>query len=257
MTTTTTTSNKLVCTECRHENETERVYCHGCGARLSKPTPALGAKSDEAKTIEARAHLRRMMDNRGVKVRQWVTNITKLLLGSCIAAVLIQMFLPPDLPSAGGKDLVLGPQIGLELENALFQHRGTQLTYREDQVNSYLATVLKRKKATLLDKPMLDFERGIAQFGEGSFRMTLERSCFGLPIYTSGFYRANMQDGKIGAANIGGAIGRMPIHPQLMQYAGFLISDAWKAMEQDRKQVEKFVAIEFHPQTVVLTAPTH
>ena len=249
-----TTITKLICPECRYENEAERVYCHGCGARLSKPA-AEAAKNEEAQTIETRERLRRLMDNRGVKARQWATNIAKLLLGSCIAAALIQMFLPPDLPAATGKDLVLGPQIGLELENALFQHRGAQLTYREDQVNSYLGTVFKRKKVSLLDKPMLDFEHGIAQFGEGTFRMTLERSFFGLSIYTSGLYRASTQDGKFAAANVGGLVGRMPIHPQLMHYADFLFSDAWKAMEQDRKQVEKFAAIEFHPQTVVLTAP--
>ena len=191
-----TTITKLICPECRYENEAERVYCHGCGARLSKPA-AEAAKNEEAQTIETRERLRRLMDNRGVKARQWATNIAKLLLGSCIAAALIQMFLPPDLPAATGKDLVLGPQIGLELENALFQHRGAQLTYREDQVNSYLGTVFKRKKVSLLDKPMLDFEHGIAQFGEGTFRMTLERSFFGLSIYTSGLYRASTQDGKI------------------------------------------------------------
>jgi len=250
-----TTATKLVCLECRYENESERIYCHACGARLSNPGAAGTAKSEEKKLVEQRDHLRRMMDNRGVKVRQWANKISKLLLGSCMTAAFIQMFLPPDLPAAGGKDLVLGPQINLELEKALFHHSGTQVTFREDQVNIYLGNVFKRKKAALLDKPTLDFQRGIAQFGEGSFRMTLERSFFGLSIYTSGFYRASAQDGKIAATNVGGAIGRMPIHPQLMQYAGFLIGDAWKAMEQDRKQVDKFAAIEFHPQTVVLTAP--
>jgi hypothetical protein len=254
-TATKSTATKLVCLECRYENELERIYCHGCGARLSNPAAAT-VKSEEAKLIEQRDHLRRILDNRGFKVRQWANNLTKLLFGSCIAAALIQMFLPPNLPAAGGKDLMLGPQIGLELERALFQRNGTQLTYREEQVNSYLATVLKRKKAALMDKPMLEFQRGIAQFSEGSFRMTLERSFFGLPVYTSGFYCASMQDGKVFATNVGGAIGRLPIHPQLMQYAGFLINDVWAAMEQDRKEVDKLAAIEFHPQTVVLTAPT-
>ena len=41
-------------------------------------------------------------------------------------------------------------------------------------------------------------------------------------------------------------IGRMPIHPQLMRYADFLLGDVWKALEQDEKQVGKFSAIEFH-----------
>jgi hypothetical protein len=59
------------------------------------------------------------------------------------------------------------------VENALVQHRSAQLTYGQDQVNSYLGNVLKRKKTSLLDKPLLEFRRGIAQFDEGSVRMTV------------------------------------------------------------------------------------
>jgi hypothetical protein len=195
-----------------------------------------------------------MMDQRGVKTRRLVFNIARLILGAGLAAVLIQMFLAPDLPPTG-KDLELGPQIGLDLEHALMQHRGAQLTYQQDQVNSYLANVLKRKKTSLLDKPLLEFRRGVAQFDEGVFRLTAERSIFGCPLFTSLFYRANVQNGKASGICEGGMIGRMPIHPQLMRYADFLLSDVWKALEQDEKQVAKFAAIEFHPKTVILTAP--
>ena len=246
----------LICSECRHENEAERIYCHNCGARLNRSElAAVTAKSEEAKTLETRARLQRMMDNRGVKARQLTLNIAKLILASCAAAALIQMALAPDLPAAPEKELDLGPQIGLDLENAFLQRRGTQIIYREDQVNNYLSNVFKRKKVSFLDRPMLEFRRGVAQFGEGNVRMTLERSLLGWSIYTSGSYRPSVESGKIVAATEGGAIGRLPIHPQLMRFADFIVSDAWKALEQDRKQVEKLAAIEFHPQTVVLTPP--
>jgi hypothetical protein len=243
---------KLVCPECRHENEAERVYCHNCGARLNRPAVVSG-KSAEAQTAETRERLRRMMDNRGVKARQITFGIAKLFLASFAAAVLILMFSTPDLPTRSEKEMDLGPQIGLDLENALLQHRGEQLTYSEDQVNNYLANVLKRKKTSLLDKPLLEFRRGLAQFGEGTFRMTVERSFLGLSLYTSASYRANVQSGKIAATNESGAIGRLPIYPQLMSSAHFLLNDVWKALEQDRKQVEKMAAVEFHSQSVVLT----
>jgi hypothetical protein len=247
--------SKLLCTECRHENESERVYCHNCGAKLTKTEPApIPGKTDDAETVATRERLRKMMDNRGVKTRQLVSKCAKLLLTACIVAALIQMFLAPDLPPTG-KDLELGPQIGLDLENAILQHRGTQLTYTEDQVNAYLTGALKRKKTTLLDKPMLDFQRGIVHFDEGMFRMTMVRSCFGCSLYTSASYRVSLQNGKLSAKEEGGAIGRMPIHPELMQFANFLVGDAFKALEQDRKEVEKFTTIEFHPHTVVMTAP--
>ncbi len=248
--------SKLLCPECRHENEAERVYCHNCGAKLNRTEAVpIPGKTDDAETVATRERLRKMMDNRGVKTRQFFFKYAKLLLAACIAAALIQMFLAPDLPPVG-KDLELGPQIGLDLENAILQHHGTQLTYTEDQVNAYLVGALKRKKTTLLDKPMLDFQRGIVHFDEGMFRMTVVRSCFGCSLYSSAFYRVNLQNGKLSATGEGGAIGRMPIHPQLMQFANFLVGDAFKALEQDRKEVEKLAAIEFHSHAVVMTAPT-
>lgn len=248
--------NQLVCSECRHANEPERVYCHNCGAKLTRTSPVpIPGQTDDAETVATRERLRRMLDPRGVKTRRLIFNIAKLVLGACLAAALIQMFIAPDLPPARGKELELGPQIGLDLENALLQHRGARLTYQQDQVNNYLSTALKRKKASMLDKPMLEFRRGVAQFDEGVFRMTAERSFLGLSLYTTLFYRSNFQDGKITAISDGGMIGRMPIHPLVMQYAGFMLNDVWKALEQDKKQVARFSAIEFHPNTVVLTAP--
>ena len=249
--------SQLVCPECRHANEPERVYCHNCGAKLNRTAPAtVPGKTDDAETVATRERLRRMIDQRGVKTRRLILNIVRLVLGACLFAVLIQMFLAPDLPAPTGKDLELGPQIGLDLEHAIMQHRGAQLTYQQDQVNNYLSNALKRKKTSLLDKPLLEFRRGVAQLDEGVFRMTAERSIFGCSLYTSVFYRASVQNGKIDGRCEGGMIGRMPIHPQVMRYANFLFGDIWKALEQDQKQVAKLAAIEFHPKTVVLTAPT-
>jgi hypothetical protein len=27
---------KLACTECQHQNEVQRIYCHNCGAKLDR-----------------------------------------------------------------------------------------------------------------------------------------------------------------------------------------------------------------------------
>ena len=43
------TITKLICPECRHENEAERVYCHDCGARLNKPAAAAARKTKKRK----------------------------------------------------------------------------------------------------------------------------------------------------------------------------------------------------------------
>jgi len=65
-----------------------------------------------------------------------------------------------------------------------------------------------------------------------------------------------LTDGKINSSNKGGAIGRLPIYPQLMQYLDIVFADVWTALDRERKLVAKATAIEFHDKNVVLiTAP--
>jgi hypothetical protein len=246
--------NKLVCPECRHENEPERVYCHNCGARLDRSVLTNEKSTPKENLVETQKRLRRIFSPRGTKVRHTFFNLCKLILGAFAAAVLIQVFLPPDLPPRL-KTAELGPQLGLDIETAVTDRRGATLSYSEDQVNSYLATALKRKKA-VLEKPFLQFEAAFAGFDEGTFQLTAERSFLGYSFYTRAAYQVKAQDGKLVASNCGGSIGRMPIHPEIMKYAEVVVADVWKALEQDRKQVAKLAAIEFHSKIVVLTAPT-
>jgi hypothetical protein len=59
-------------------------------------------------------------------------------------------------------------------------------------------------------------------------------------------------NGKITAANLGGYIGRMPIHPALMKYADVLLGKAWECVARERNSVARLAGIEFHPQSVTL-----
>jgi hypothetical protein len=246
--------NKLVCSECRHENEPERIYCHNCGARLDRSSLAKERAAASEAPAETLKRMQRMFDPRGIKLRRMLVRISKLILGACAAAAIIEMLLPPQSPPRS-QGVELGPQIGLDMETAVMEQRGARLSYSEDQVNAYLLTALKRKQAAL-SKPLLEFERGFAGLDEGVFRLTTERSFLGYSFYITASYQVETYDGKLAAKNCGGSIGRMPIHPQIMKYADVVLDDVWKALDQDRKQVAKLAAIEFHPHQVVLTAAT-
>jgi hypothetical protein len=176
--------------------------------------------------------------------------VSKLVLGSCVLAAVIQMLLPPDVPPRA-KSAEFPPQINLELENATLNHGGTPLHYTEAQVNAYLSNALKSKQSAL--SKLLQFERAIVQFDENICRVTAERSLLGYSIFTATSSKVTLQDGKLIAANNGGTIGRLPIHPALMKYADLIFSDLWNALDREKKSVSKMGAIEFHPQAVVLT----
>jgi hypothetical protein len=240
---------KLVCPECRRENEPERIYCHDCGARLDRTALAKFApKGEDAKETQRR--LKTMLDPQRAKLRLMFFKISKLVLGAAAAAAVVQMLLPPDVPPRT-KSGEFPPQINLDLENAAMNHTATPLRYSEAQVNAYLGSALKSKQAAL--SKLLQFERAIVTFDENICRITAERSLFGVSFFTTTSSKVTVQNGTLTAANDGGSIGRLPIHPRLMKYADPLFGDLWTALDREKKSVAKMSAIEFHPQAVVLT----
>ncbi|PZR71837.1 MAG: hypothetical protein DLM73_14925 [Chthoniobacterales bacterium] len=242
---------KLVCPECRRENEPERIYCHDCGARLDRSALAkVASKGEDVKDTQRR--LRQMFDPGRIKLRLLFFKVSKIVLGACAVAALIQMALPPDVPPRTKPGTgEFPPQINMDLENAAMNHNAAPLRYTEAQVNAYLAGALKSKQAAL--SKVFDFERALVNFDENVCRVTAERSLFGYSFFSATSSKVALENGKLTASNIGGSIGRMPIHPAVMQYADIMFSDLWSALEREKKAVAKMGSIEFHPQAVVLT----
>jgi hypothetical protein len=239
---------KLICPECRRENEPERIYCHDCGARLDRTALAkIAPKGEDAKETQRR--LRTMLDPQRAKMRLMFFKISKLILGAFAAAALVQMLLPPDVPPPA-KTGEFPPQINLDLENAAMNHSTAPLRYTEVQVNAYLGSALKSKQAVL--SKLLQFERATVTFDENVCLITAERSLFGFSVFTGTSSKVTLDNGTLKASNNGGRIGRLPIHPLLMKYADPIFADLWTALERERKAVAKMSAIEFHPQAVVL-----
>ncbi len=241
---------KLVCPECQRENEPERIFCHGCGARLDRS--GLVRKEEDApdKAEQIRQRVQRLFDPHRGMLRRRLFSFCKVLLGAFVTAALVQIVLPPDVPSAS-QQLELAPQINFELENALLYHR--QVRYSQEQVTSYLKYALKSKQSSL-DKPLLVFKRGLISFGDGTCAVTVERSLYGYSIYQRVTYKVNVTDGKIIASSKGGAIGRLPIHPALMRYVQIIFDDLWSALTRERKLVSQMSTVEFQQGSVVLTA---
>ena len=249
--TTTTMTAKLVCPECAHENEAERIYCHSCGARLDR-SAVRTTKTREETVKETQRRVRNLFDPTRAKVRLWFFRVAKLVLGACAAAAAIEMIMPPDVPPPV-KQAVLISQLNLEVENAITYHRPPRLQYTEEQVNAYLTYTLKNKQSAL-NKPLLDFKRALVAFDEGQVKITVERSLYGMSIYSSTIYGVNVAAGQTGVVSKGGSIGRVSIHPKLMQYIEAIFGDVWSALDREHKLIAKMQAIEFHPKLVVLTA---
>jgi len=239
---------KLVCPECRRENEPERIYCHDCGARLDRTALAkIAPKGEDPKDTHRR--LRALLDPQRARIRHLFFKTSKVILGALATAALVQMVLPPDLPPPP-KTGEFPPQINLDLENAILNHQTAPLQYTEVQVNAYLASALKSRQAAF--NKLLQFERAVVRFDETVCRVTAERSLFGYSVYTSTSSKVSVQNGTLNATNTGGSIGRLPVHPLIMKYGDVLFADLWAALDREKKSVARMGTVEFHPQAVVL-----
>lgn len=240
---------KLVCQECRHDNEPERIYCHNCGARLDRTALVKEAATFE-QPEEAHQRVRAMFDPHRDRLRRNFFKTSKVILAALATAALIQMVLPPDVPPKR-KNVGISAPIGLDLETAAQGHGAAPLRYTEEQVNAYLAYTLKNKQSSLSSWPQ--FERALVGFDQDLCRLTVERSLFGFSFYTAGDYRVAIQNGAIATVENAGTVGRLPIHPQLMKYCGFFFRDVARVLDHDRKLIAKMSRIDFQPQAVVIT----
>ena len=243
----TTTMTKIVCGECRHENEAERIYCHNCGERLDRSMAA--AQKPMVDPTETHRRLQKMLGPPS-RVRHNFFAVGKLVLAAVAAAALVEMALPPELPAP---TKIVSPQIDLDLENAHL--RLSPLEYSQDQINAYLTYRLISKKAALT-YPFLTFVRATASFREGACTIAMERSLFGYSIFSRTSHRVETNAGKIAATNVGGWIGRLPIHPVIMQFGDIIFADLWSALDRERKLIGKMGAVNFHESSVTITAPT-
>jgi len=243
---TTATKTKLICAECRHENETERIYCHNCGERLDRSAVVTKTKVDDA--ADARRHLQKMLAGPN-RTRQNFFAASKLVLAAAATAGLLQMFLPPEFPPAVKTSAPV--QLDIDLENATY--KPAVLNFSQQDLNAYLTYRLATKKK-ILNEPLLNFERAAVVLKEGSCIIGWERSFFGYSLYSRACYRIDVSGGKISAVNSGGWIGRLPIHPALMKYVDIIYADVWKALDRERRLLAKMGSVIVHDGSVTITS---
>lgn len=241
---------KLICKECSYENEPERVYCHNCGSKLDR---SLLPKEDQRKREDpAKAQRRiRRMTNPGVNpVASAIRTFISVLFGAIFVASLVLMAREPaDVPKPVSG--VLPRLITSELMNVISTPQPSSLILTEQEINAYLGTGKVQKASGLLG---VEYKRSAVSLKPGEGRLWVEKALYGYSIYFSTIYRAEVVGGKMKLTNGGGSIGRLPIHPLLMQYIDqVMFRDVFTALKRDYEMLMKaqYVKIEQGRATVV------
>lgn len=207
----------LLCPECQHENEAERIYCHDCGSRLdrSKLTPKQVENRESARKTQQR--LKSMFDPARGRLRRLTLRTVKFVLGAVCCAAIVVMLLPPSFPPEP-KSYEFAPMINMDMMSVLASRQTTPLIYTEQQVNAYLSSIVKRKDTAA--GSWFPLRRLFVQFKEGLCTINVERQLYGgLSLCSGNTYRVRLENGKLFAEPTSAFIGRMPIHPALLKQA--------------------------------------
>ena len=241
---------KLICPDCRHENEAERIYCHNCGSRLDRTAVKKEMVATEENTEITQRRLKSMFSPTRGRSRAMALKALKVILGACCLAVVIQMLLSPDVLGES-KSNSLTPMISMDLLSALQTHNPPRLTYSSEDASAYLMSAIRRKDSPA-KKGFFPIERLQVDFEEGICRFHMMRSFFGLRIFEGAAYAVTLNEGKLAASYESGYVGRMPIHPQLMRLFGLAFHRSWETLSRERMQVARLAGLEFHPNSVSL-----
>lgn len=244
----------IKCGQCGHDNDLTRVFCQNCGTRLERGEQAPAPTGPSITPVPVKRKSKTQGPSAIAVLGQFVKAVVSIAFFGAVLALFIQIGRSPDgIPAApavvdeaaanGLYDTLKG------IASSPFRRPATE--FKQEQINNYLASRLAGATAS---GPSLgaQFGRAFVVLNDGTFQLYVERRYLGLSVY----FRINCEPlaGPEGATALvkGGAIGRMPVHPLIMQVVqGRVITPAVDALNDqvdilrkaDDVKIKKGVAI--------------
>ncbi len=206
---------KLRCVKCSYNNEPERVYCHNCGEKLDRSKlPQISSKDElrEAKRVQ------KMVRPRNPWLRLFLKGAFDSVILGLFTALLVLAFLPPkNQPAAVSDEARLSPpQLALAYERSMRMPQPPPIVFSEEQLNAFLAARVRSKPTELVGGLEAANERTFARLLDARAEVTLHNRVGPVPVYFTTIYEVEDKEGGR-FRNVGGRIGRMPLHPLLMK----------------------------------------
>ena len=244
----------LLCKQCNYENEAERIYCHNCGAKLDRSVLPVDKKKQQETPEKARRRVKKMTTPDHGFFAAWPKKLISCVLWAAVFAGAIQASRPPDgippMPAKGA--LNDAPPIAMKLEEAVSLRAAQQIVISEPLINGYLLNTVKSHGGGTFED-YVKFDRAFVNLTEGNCHITSQQSAFGYPFYAGSAYRLAIENNHLAATSLGGNLGRLPVHPLIMQYADLLFQRLWDALKRERKLLDGMQSIRVERGQITLT----
>jgi hypothetical protein len=235
MATTPPAPTNLTCPNCGYVNEAERVYCHSCGSKLDRSILPAHEDSAEDSPEKARKRISKITNPKTRRGFQEINLFIKLEIFAAIVAALWLIAKTPEGVPEAKKDSIQR-LINSDMMEALQSAQPRSISFAEDEVNQHLKKAVKPADTII---PGVASSRTYVVFYPDVIRIGTEYSVFGYPIFTEVLFRVEVKDGKFISPIIGGNLGRLQVHPRLMEYSDFIFGSTWESLKRERSQMDK------------------
>lgn len=242
----------IVCKACGYVNEGERVYCHGCGAKLDREL--IISQQPSVTPEQKQREVRKIMAPKSRIFPGFWKNLARSVALGAVAATIIVAAMPPEGVPAAPSPEAMAPQLDVVLEDLASLPDGKRKGVTEADLNVYLQKEHFKKVPEWL-KNTLQPRRVFVNLGDGGGRIGVEASLFGYPLYAalSGQVRAT-GPGQWTQTCTGGAIGRLAIHPVVACHAKAALPVLLDSFKRDRQMLDKLGSVEIVQGRLVLGA---
>lgn len=236
----------LKCKECGYENESNRVYCHQCGAKLDRSLLPAGKQE----TVADKKKLKKLDGVPNASRLKGVLCRLKLVLWALVAAMIIQVVRPPEGTPLDQASADPGA-IVTEFKKMLSAPEPQRITVEESLANGYLAGVIGGVTSGPLAE-YIRFQRAFANFEEGACRVSMQYSFFKKPLYFGALYKLQIKGSQLETECIGGNFGRLALHPLLMKLCGRMMDPLWENLGTERRMLQSVTSLEVHKGKLLL-----
>lgn len=261
------------CEHCEAENDDTRVFCANCGTRLpergsstpsepagrSEPTapPAVGSSAPplpggtfrkSKKPAKALAS-----GDKGVAFF-FLSSLFWMAVVSATLATVIQMVRSPDnIPSPVGINTSAAHETFSTLEDLAASPKAISWTLNSKAINQFLETTIEMKPGSSGNSNLsARFQRAFVILRKGSLALCVDQKFMNANLYFLLEVEPVITDSGLGAKPVGGAIGRMPVHPVLLPVFLRLFEPTISGLAQPLNLLRKAKSVAITPDDATL-----
>lgn len=263
-------SSALVCDQCGFHNDLTRVFCHNCGARLTSPPKEVAGKDAPAPaagaTVPGRVQVPPAMGtsrvagasgpppgnpSSGSALGKFVRGVIGTAIFAALVAAMIQMARKPDnIPAAEIVNPGMADGVVSAVESA--SKTGTGLVFNQAQINNFLVARVQAVEDGTRAVYQPKFIRTFVRLGNGEYRLYVEETVLDWPVYLCLAQVPTASAQGLTKEDVGGWIGRLPIHPVLLPVVQRLVNPVGASALQAAPDFAKATSVSVTPQQITV-----